>query len=119
MYKLNKNSVARLADGAFIPFANGNADYEEYKQWLEEGNTPEPEFTEKEIEADRIQSIKAKAGTLILSKYSIEKQSSANLGIYGQEYLDTMKAFIAEVIKQSNELEADVSKTADDFVIGA
>lgn len=70
-----------------------------------------------ELEADRVKAIKAKAGTLILSKYSIEKQSSANLGIYGQEYLDTMKAYIADVIKQSNELEADVSKTADDFVV--
>jgi len=51
MYKLNQNSVTRLADGASIPFANGNRDYEEYKQWLSEGNTPEPEFTQAELEA--------------------------------------------------------------------
>ena len=51
MYKLNQNSVTRLADGACIPFADGNRDYEEYKQWLSEGNTPEPEFTEAELEA--------------------------------------------------------------------
>ena len=25
---------------------------EEYKQWLAEGNTPEPEFTEEELKAD-------------------------------------------------------------------
>ena len=50
MYKLiGQNSVQRLADGACIPFANGNRDYEEYKQWLAEGNTPEPEFTEEEL----------------------------------------------------------------------
>ena len=50
MYKLiGTNSVKRLADGACIPFANGNRDYEEYKQWLEEGNTPEPEFTQEEL----------------------------------------------------------------------
>lgn len=25
-----------------IPFVDGNTDYEEYKKWLAEGNTPEP-----------------------------------------------------------------------------
>lgn len=50
MYKLiGTNSVKRLADGACIPFADGNRDYEEYKQWLEDGNTPEPEFTQEEL----------------------------------------------------------------------
>ena len=50
MYKLiRQNSVQRLADGACIPFANGNRDYEEYKLWLEDGNIPEPEFTEEEL----------------------------------------------------------------------
>lgn len=49
MYKLNENSVTRLADGACIPFANGNTDYEEYKQWIIEGNTPEPQYTEEEL----------------------------------------------------------------------
>lgn len=50
MYKLiGINSVKRLADGAFIPFANGNRDYEEYKVWLSDGNTPEPEFNEQEL----------------------------------------------------------------------
>lgn len=56
MYKLiGTNFVKRLADGAYIPFANGNVDYEEYKQWLAEGNTPEPEFTEEELTQQEIQ----------------------------------------------------------------
>lgn len=42
-------SVKRLADGACIPLVDGNIDYEEYKLWLEKGNTPEPEFTEEEL----------------------------------------------------------------------
>mgnify|MGYP003593128987 CR=1 FL=1 len=50
MYKLiGTKSVKRLADGAYIPFADGNKDYEEYKQWLAQGNVPEPEFTEAEL----------------------------------------------------------------------
>ena len=56
MYKLiGTENVKRLADGACIPFADGNRDYEEYKQWLTiKGNTPEPEFTDKELETQRL-----------------------------------------------------------------
>lgn len=50
MYKLiGTNSVKRLVDGAYIPLADGNRDYEDYKLWLSDGNTPEPEFTEEEL----------------------------------------------------------------------
>lgn len=57
MYKLiGTKSVKRLADGACIPFANGNRDYEEYKQWLAEGNIPESEFTEEEIRLQEMNS---------------------------------------------------------------
>jgi hypothetical protein len=41
MYKLTaSNSVIRTADGAVIPFDDGNQDYQIYLSWLGDGNVP-------------------------------------------------------------------------------
>jgi len=49
MYKLIKSTISgnivnikRLTDNAFIPFDTANTDYQEYLEWVAEGNTPEP-----------------------------------------------------------------------------
>ena len=36
------SSILRIADNASIPFDEANRDYQEYLEWLAEGNTPEP-----------------------------------------------------------------------------
>lgn len=49
MYKLGSfeypltepNHVVRISDGACIPFDEGNRHYQEYLEWLAEGNLPE------------------------------------------------------------------------------
>ena len=41
-YKIiNEHCVENTETGICFPLANGNADYEEYKRWLELGNTPQ------------------------------------------------------------------------------
>jgi hypothetical protein len=49
MYKLCKNTITneivavlRQTDGACIPFAPDNTDYQAYLKWVAEGNTPLP-----------------------------------------------------------------------------
>lgn len=44
--------------GNYISFT---IEAEEYKQWLAEGNTPEPEFTEEELQAKAEAEAKAEA----------------------------------------------------------
>jgi len=41
-YKLLKQGVQRLSDGACIPSTDDNVDWREYQRWLALGNTPQP-----------------------------------------------------------------------------
>ena len=44
MYKLTTDGlmIQRLLDNVFIPLAEGNADYQAYLAWVEEGGVPTP-----------------------------------------------------------------------------
>lgn len=43
LYKLsqNENAVIRTSDNLHIPLAEGNRDYNEYKEWIDAGNQPD------------------------------------------------------------------------------
>lgn len=79
---------------------------EEIVRW----ERPEPMPTQAELDAailpatkaDKKSNINVEATRRILAAYPLEKQSSANLGIYPQAYTDQMIADIASVISASN-----------------
>ena len=54
-----------------VPKANGNREYELIKKWLEEGNVPEPEFTEEELLAQKQAQFRAERD-MLLKKADIE-----------------------------------------------
>lgn len=107
MYKLiGINSVKRLADGAYIPFANGNKDYEEYKQWLNEGNIPEPEFTEEELAKQESNRQIAESKTYLASTdFYMTVDKYAELDEARKVELTTKRAESRELI---NTLEAEL-----------
>jgi hypothetical protein len=86
MYKLtsNKDYVQDLS------FTDGNRtisiELEEYKQWLSEGNTPEPEFTEEEI-----------------AKQELDKQISE-----AKQYLASTDWYIIRYADSGKEVPSDI-----------
>jgi hypothetical protein len=72
MYRETRNQttgeltgILRLSDGACIPLALGNRDYQEYSAWLEAGNTPDPDpfFTLEAVRIAKWLEIKAQRDT--------------------------------------------------------
>lgn len=89
MYRLLKSGVLRKSDSACIPFADGNRDYEEYKAWLAEGNTPDPEDVPDpkiaiQAQIDQLErESMMNRGTRELQMRLIEKEAAAMAVQYG------------------------------------
>lgn len=89
----------------------------------------EPQPTQTEIDAamlpaaklNKVARINAEARARILAVYPIEKQSSANMGLYPQTYRDQMANDIAAVIQASNDacdlVDAAVDEAGIDAVV--
>ena len=60
-FKLTLNGALKYDNGVFL--SGHTLESEEYKQWLSEGNTPEPEFTDAEL-LQQIEDAKPKVVTM-------------------------------------------------------
>ena len=50
-----------------VPNATGNKDFQAVKEWIAEGNTPEPEFTEEELAEQEQAKVNAEAFAYLAS----------------------------------------------------
>lgn len=74
---------------------------EQFDKWDYSSNSWVCDEVEKE--KDRIKNINSYTQSFIYSKYSQPKQSSANLGVYDENYKNEMVVFIKRVVDLSNE----------------
>ena len=89
-----------------VPKADGNIEYELIKQWIAEGNTPEPEFTEEELQITSInkQAQEAKA-YLASTDFYMTVDKYAELNETRKVELTTKREEARELI---NTLEAEL-----------
>ena len=86
--------------------APGNKEYELIKQWLAEGNEPEPEFTEEELQITSINKQIQEAKTYLASTdFYMTVDKYAELDKARKVELTTKRAEAREVI---NTLEAEL-----------
>ena len=87
--------------------APGNKEYELIKQWLSEGNIPEPEFTEEELQITSINKQIQEAKTYLISTaWYVERLNDPSSGKVMPEEVLTKRAEAREVI---NTLEAELA----------
>lgn len=111
MYKLiGTKSVKRLLDGACIPFADGNRDYEEYKQWLAEGNIPESEFTEEEIRRQEINTQIAEAKAYLADTGWIWEKYNRNVLVLKDMTNDEFNLKYTDIISKQEEYRALINE---------
>ena len=84
-----------------VPKADGNKEYELIKQWLAEGNTPEPEFTEAELAQQVLDKSIAEAKAYLASTDSkMTVDYYATLTHEQQEELVTKRAEARTFLKE-------------------
>jgi len=99
MYKLTNIGVKRLSDDAIIPNDPKNRDWRKYQKWIEEGNNPEPEFTEQELIAKKESEIKIKESEIVQAKLQFDAATEEGLSIAAdyEEQLNSLKAELTEM----------------------
>lgn len=113
------SALAQITGGLQIGMDGENYAVLENGIWRSATNdeiTKATTIAEETSNNERVVKIKAKANEIITAKYPTHTQ--LNIMRAGGEALSTMSAYIDGIREQSNTLEADTTKTAEDFIDG-
>jgi len=78
MYKKYMDMIKRQDNGQIIPMISIHKPYQDYLLWLSEGNTPEPEFTQAELDTQEQARVNAESLAYLASTdwYVIREQET-------------------------------------------
>ena len=84
-----------------VPKADGNREYELIKQWISEGNTPEPAYTEEELAQQELEAKIAEAKTYLASAdFKMTVDYYATMTAEQQEELSTKRSEARAFLKE-------------------
>lgn len=108
IYTVKIQGQGYLLNGVMsVPKADGNKEYELIKQWLSEGNIPEPEFTEEELRITSINKQIQESKTYLASTaWYVERLNDPSSGKAIPEEVLAKRAEARELI---NTLEAELA----------
>ena len=97
-------------DEMTVPKADGNRDYELIKEWLAEGNTPEPEYTEEEIRLQEINSQIQEAKQYLTETGWIWEKYNRNVLILKDMTSDEFSLKYTDIISKQEEYRALINE---------
>ena len=110
----NNNSVFGIDDNG------NNVSYsikaEEYKQWLSEGNTPEPEFTEEEIKVSTLNKQIQEAKTYLSETSWIWEKYSRNVLSLKDMTQEEFNTKYQDIILAQEEARLNINKYEQELV---
>ena len=114
MYRLTSSptTVHRLTDNAFIPFDGGNRDYQEYLEWLAEGNTPEPYVAPPPPVPQSI--TRRQCAIELRERTLITPQEALDMTKYGE--VPAMVATLLQSMTESDRINAETDFAADTYL---
>lgn len=125
MYKilLGSDCIKRITDNACIPKDSLNKDWQEYKKWIEEGNTPLPPDPIPTVVPESITRYQGKMHLLAIGEYDSIKEEvdlpttpeAMRVGFYDAQEWRRDSAMIAAIAAK----KGWPSKYVDDLFIAA